>query len=468
MDNLNFIKLIVPVSAIVLCSCSQYDSSYRKPENSSENILTEISSEYSINQNTKVSESASLTENTETSYAVQLTDIDNQTIQPSLDTENIITATPYESNPEVSSVTIITSEETAEEINISVPHPEPNIYGYTPKFYQLTTDEQIVYDEIAKGLMLFKPEIKFSVPVSENQFMKVYSAVLTTIQQQLYNPVRKYVANTDEQTGNIISIKPQYEILKEKSYEMYNAVNSKADEIISKITPEMTDVDIIRLFHDTVILNCSYSFDTANASNAYGALIEGSAACEGYSRAMAFLCGKADIPCEIVTGNAGGVYHMWNMVETDGKWYHIDLTWDDPVFENDCPEYIGYDYFNISDSEISRNHTIDTSFFTYPVAYSSDAQYYNYYDYIITDSENAEEIIINGINHAVSSGYNFAVFKADNDNIFNQTVSLIFDNGWSGFFSIIDRYNQENEFQINKSNISLKKDSDNFTIRISF
>ena len=23
--------------------------------------------------------------------------------------------------------------------------------------------------------------------------------------------------------------------------------------------------------------------------------------------------------------------HTWNAVEIDGKWYHLDLTWDDPV-----------------------------------------------------------------------------------------------------------------------------------------
>ena len=23
--------------------------------------------------------------------------------------------------------------------------------------------------------------------------------------------------------------------------------------------------------------------------------------------------------------------HIWNLVYTDGNWYHLDLTWDDPI-----------------------------------------------------------------------------------------------------------------------------------------
>jgi hypothetical protein len=230
----------------------------------------------------------------------------------------------------------------------------------------------------------------------------------------------------------------------------------------------MTDVDIIRLFHDRIILNCRYSFETENASNAYGALIEGNAACEGYSRAMAYLCGKVGIPCEIITGSADNTYHMWNMVEVDGKWYHIDLTWDDPVFSVELDDYISYDYFNINDTQIFRNHTADTSFFTYPVAYSSNAEYYTYYNYIINSTENAESIILEGLVSAVSSGYKFAVFKADSEDSFNQTVQLLFDEGWHGFFSIVDKYNAENPVKIDKSNIILKKDANNLTIRISF
>lgn len=58
--------------------------------------------------------------------------------------------------------------------------------------------------------------------------------------------------------------------------------------------------------------------------------------CEGYARAFKVLCDKAGIPCVLVSGNADNgsgtpEAHMWNYVQIDGKWYAVDVTWNDPV-----------------------------------------------------------------------------------------------------------------------------------------
>lgn len=53
--------------------------------------------------------------------------------------------------------------------------------------------------------------------------------------------------------------------------------------------------------------------------------------CEGYSRAMKVLCDRANIPCVLVDGNAGGA-HMWNYIKMDNNcWYLVDSTWNDPT-----------------------------------------------------------------------------------------------------------------------------------------
>ena len=49
---------------------------------------------------------------------------------------------------------------------------------------------------------------------------------------------------------------------------------------------------------------------------------------------------------------------MWNMVEVDGNWYHIDLTWDDPMY---MPIHT-YNYFLISDDKINKDHKVVNSF----------------------------------------------------------------------------------------------------------
>lgn len=46
------------------------------------------------------------------------------------------------------------------------------------------------------------------------------------------------------------------------------------------------------------------------------------------------------------------------MVNIDGKWYHVDLTWDDPISSRDV---LRYDYYNLTDNQMSKDHNWDNS-----------------------------------------------------------------------------------------------------------
>ena len=60
--------------------------------------------------------------------------------------------------------------------------------------------------------------------------------------------------------------------------------------------------------------------------------------CEGYARAFKILCDRLGIPATLAVGMASSYPndkpedHMWNEVKMDdGKWYGVDVTWNDPV-----------------------------------------------------------------------------------------------------------------------------------------
>lgn len=60
--------------------------------------------------------------------------------------------------------------------------------------------------------------------------------------------------------------------------------------------------------------------------------------CEGYARAFKVVCDRLGIPCVLAVGYARsqkgqkGESHMWNEVEMEnGKWYAVDVTWNDPI-----------------------------------------------------------------------------------------------------------------------------------------
>jgi len=111
--------------------------------------------------------------------------------------------------------------------------------------------------------------------------------------------------------------------------------------------------------HDYIILNCAYdtSYGANNERDAYyaeGVFIHQTAVCDGYAKAFKLCMDILGIPCIRVTGTGDGESHAWNAVQLDGEWYMVDVTWDDPL--PDEPGRVNYEYFNITDEKMKRDH----------------------------------------------------------------------------------------------------------------
>lgn len=142
--------------------------------------------------------------------------------------------------------------------------------------------------------------------------------------------------------------------------------DKKAKAIIKKvITAGMTDAEKVKAVHDYLVLNCAYDYENllrgtipSVSYTAKGALLKKKAVCQGYAESFKLLMDMAGIPCKMVTGTAdngsGYAGHAWNMVKVDGKWYQIDVTWDDPA--PDTKGYVRYAYFLIPDSKMDDDH----------------------------------------------------------------------------------------------------------------
>lgn len=136
-------------------------------------------------------------------------------------------------------------------------------------------------------------------------------------------------------------------------------VNWNSKKILSKIT-EKTEYGIELQVHDLIIRNVEYvSTNSVSEHTIEGVLLNKKAVCEGIAKAVKFLLNKKSIECEVVTGytkQEDGVRHAWNVVKVDGLWYHLDVTWD---LNMSTDGVIRYDYFNLSESEIIRDHIPD-------------------------------------------------------------------------------------------------------------
>jgi len=113
-------------------------------------------------------------------------------------------------------------------------------------------------------------------------------------------------------------------------------INYVVEDIIkNEITDKMTTTEKIKSIHDYIINNTKYDElkskniqdDTYKSNTAYGVFIEGYGICSGYSDAMSILLNKLNIENYKISNNN----HIWNLVNVNDVWVHLDATWDDPV-----------------------------------------------------------------------------------------------------------------------------------------
>ena len=132
-------------------------------------------------------------------------------------------------------------------------------------------------------------------------------------------------------------------------------INEKVDEIYEKIYDSRLSVESnIKNIHDYIVNTTKYDSLRSDkniieykSDTAYGPLFEGYAVCGGYTDLMQLFLEKMNLKSYRVSSSK----HIWNAVEINNKWYHIDLTWDDPVAD-DGKDYLSHEYLLIDTKKL--------------------------------------------------------------------------------------------------------------------
>ena len=171
----------------------------------------------------------------------------------------------------------------------------------------------------------------------------------------------------------------------------------KAQQVIDEVIKEgMNDFEKEQVIHDYIIKQGQYAFLTGekeeDSYDAKGILLEGKGVCSSYSESMQLLLSLAGVESKIILGKAD-IDHSWNLVKLDGKWYHVDATWDDPV--PDEKGRVLYNYFNVPDELMAKTHTWDET--RYEKATSYEENYYARQGNLCKNYEETKARIIKGI-----------------------------------------------------------------------
>ena len=248
------------------------------------------------------------------------------------------------------------------------------VFGRDNHTYIPVNSAQELFDQIYNSLYAFEPNVYVQTDTYDtflsywkelDSAFALHSVFRGRDVQVLYKE-KKGVCNTElKMTFNACGQAMQYLYAKNvKSYPSPEAeeVGNKLLDIVNTITHDgMSDEEKVHAIHDYLITRCQYALDkdTATYSTAQILLDEGMAQCQGYAEACTALCLLAGVECRAISGNSTFGYgegaHAWCQVKVNSIWYHLDVTWDDPI--PDEPGLIRYDFYLKGDLTMQYTHS---------------------------------------------------------------------------------------------------------------
>lgn len=197
------------------------------------------------------------------------------------------------------------------------------------------------------------------------------------------------------------------------------AIEKQIKKYLSGVDSNWSDFQKARYLHDLVAVQTEYvNTDKTVEHSAYGILVNKEGVCQGYSHAYAILLDRCNIVNTIATSPEPYMQHEWNQVMLDGKFYNVDVTWDDPrINAHDTLGNVSHEYFLSSDalfaSEGNEGHHDwtgeDATDTTYDNAWWKTIESCIYYD-----GENNKEYYIKKETHELNSDFQQGVFTERN------------------------------------------------------
>lgn len=208
---------------------------------------------------------------------------------------------------------------------------EADEYGVSP-CSDLEFDEYIV-----ESAMNLKKEIEVSrYGMSYSEF---YDAYMDTVMKNPQTLLRTIWSSSSIE-GIVQYVTPMYLVESAEEAEAARTImNTAVQEYVALANKYDTDLEKLLVIHDKMVADCDYDVRVLDNStkeqapdtvyHALGVLRDKFAVCQGYSQALYMIAKELGIELDFCVSDEKN--HIWNYVNLDGKWYHMDMTNDDPV-----------------------------------------------------------------------------------------------------------------------------------------
>ncbi|MBQ7599453.1 MAG: S-layer homology domain-containing protein [Clostridia bacterium] len=206
------------------------------------------------------------------------------------------------------------------------------------------------YEAIRRGALDGEILINISLlGIREKDIVPLFTDVISSCPELFFiNSTVTYSYNTFPPDHPVNSVSLSYRVQGRDLREARKDYESRVSYLAGLVDPDLTDAEKALFVHDFLISLYSYDTDLA-VYDAYGMITGGSGVCRAYSLLYMDIMNRLGIDCAMVISDE--MVHSWNVIKIDGKWYHADLTYDDP--NPDRTGQVLHDYFLLSDEEIA-------------------------------------------------------------------------------------------------------------------
>ena len=261
-----------------------------------------------------------------------------QTTQPpAAETSGAAQTEAVQAAPETVAETAGASSAAESDVSSVIPH-------YDMRFYLKNLDPSLQEDVIAlySGIKEFSPKIELPEwTTAENADLLVFVIKLDCPELFQVSDSGNYTITTTNGMASSVSL--PYSMTKEQ----YDERLEECNELIRGLVMDVSDRDEEskeRYVYEYLTDRVNYSVKQDQCGNAYGALVNCAAKCDGISLAAKWIFEEMGMPALVITGQEQGdpYGHAWNCVSVNGAYYDLDLTNDSRTFDKVMKLYGAY------------------------------------------------------------------------------------------------------------------------------
>lgn len=164
--------------------------------------------------------------------------------------------------------------------------------------------------------------------ITKEELKEIYTATINTRPRYFYVEGRYSFYSDSGFVTKVVGI--SYKVDKSTALQQIKAYDSAVADALRNADSSWSDMEKALYVNDYLARNCAYD-ETYQRHEAYDALVDGTAVCQGYALAFLELTRELGLSCEMVTSKS--LNHAWNMVKIGDSYYHVDVTWNDPIHD---------------------------------------------------------------------------------------------------------------------------------------